>query len=272
MELLFESPSWVLSLLFVMIPCMAICTILLYIVRKSVSRETLMKNHDVAGFTFSIVGVLYSVILGFIVINVQSRYTKAEEIVYEEAAILADLYRESDVFSPSERDKIRKTLREYIHFIIQEEWGGSKGKIIHMTSQHSTGKIWNVYYDLKIEDEKDKIWYTQSIDHLDDLMNARFYRVFNSWGHLGKMIWALLIVGGLITVGFMFFFGLENVHTHLLMMALLSGYLSFMLYLVYSLDHVYQGPEGIKPVALQEVLSIFDRTDAETKAESATQE
>jgi len=243
---------------------MAICSIILYIIRKTIPVETLRKNHDVAGFTFSIVGVLYSVILGFIVINVQTRYTKAEEIVYQEAAILADLYRESSVFSLTDRDRIRKALREYIQFIVEEEWGGEKASQIAM--QHSTGNIWRVYYGIQIEDVKDQIWYTQSIDHLDDLMNARFYRIFNSWGHLGKMIWTLLIVGGLITISFMFFFGLENLTTQILMIALLSGYLSFMLFLIFSLDHVYKGPEGIKPVAFQEVISIFDRTDAEQKS------
>ena len=47
----------------------------------------------------------------------------------------------------------------------------------------------------------------------------------------------------------------------LLMTGLLAGYLSFMLYLVFSLDHIFQGPEGIKPEAFEQVLTIFDRWD-----------
>jgi hypothetical protein len=59
----------------------------------------------------------------------------------------------------------------------------------------------------------------------------------------------------------MFFFGLENIRSQMLMTGLLTGYLSFMLFLVYSLDHVYQGPDGIKPVAFQQVKELFNRYD-----------
>ena len=75
-------------------------------------------------------------------------------------------------------------------------------------------------------------------------------------------MWSLLLIGAAITISFMFFFGLENLCSQMLMTALLTGYLSFLLYLVYSLDHVYEGSEGIKPVALEQVYSLFDRWDS----------
>jgi len=76
------------------------------------------------------------------------------------------------------------------------------------------------------------------------------------------MMWSLLIIGALITIGFMFFFGLENLRSQMLMTALLAGYISFMLYLVYSLDNVYTGPEAIQPTALEQVYTLFDRWDS----------
>ena len=51
------------------------------------------------------------------------------------------------------------------------------------------------------------------------------------------------------------------------MTALLAGYISFMLFLVYSLDHVFKGPQGIKPAALEQVVSLFDRWDSPNSKE-----
>ena len=77
-------------------------------------------------------------------------------------------------------------------------------------------------------------------------------------------MWCLLNIGAVITISFMFFFGLENFQSHMLMTALLAGYLSFMLFLVYSLDNVFKGPQGIKPVALEQVYALFDELDQDS--------
>ena len=262
MNLLFESPSWIFSSVLVVVPSILLCLTALWLVRKNVSTETLRKNHDVAGFTFSIIGVLYSVILGFTVINVQERYNNARETIHKEAMVLADLYRDADFFPPDSRDAIRLDLKDYVNYVLKEEWSLHQEKMIRFKAQKILARIWNDYYQVDIGNERSKIWYEQSIAKLDDLMNVRLAREFSTWEHLGSMMWSLLILGALITTCFMFFFGLENHRMQMLMTSLLAGYLSFMLYLVFSLDHVFQGPERIKPVALEQVLLLFKQWDA----------
>lgn len=261
MGFLFDSPSWVLSSLLIVIPSCLLSALALWLVRKGISEETLRKNHDVAGFTFSIIGVLYSVILGFIVINVQTRYNKAQEIVYEEATLLTDLYRDAEFFPEDSMKKIRKGLREYVHYIVNDEWQSIQTKKKQLYAQSMMQKLWHRYYEIDLTDEKVRILYEQSIGKLNDLMNAHLQREFNSWEHLGSMMWSLLISGALITISFMGFFGLENVRTQMLMTALLTGYLSFMLYLVFSLDHVFSGPGKISFHVFEQALTIFDRWD-----------
>jgi len=255
------SSSWILSSLLVMIPSVVICILVLWFIRRVVSTEALKKNHDVAGFTFSIIGVLYSVILGFTVINVQNHYTNAEENVQTEALILADLYRTAAYLPASSKGEIRAVLREYVDYISEEEWENSKNRNAHLRAQKVMDQIWNSYYEVEPENQKMWVWYEESISKLDDLMNARISRQFASWEHLSTMMWTLLILGAVITICFMFFFGLDNLRNQMLMTALLAGYLSFMLYLVFSLDHAFKGPEAIQPFAFQEVLTLFDRWD-----------
>ncbi len=247
--------SWVFSSLLVTVPSIAVSILVLWIVRKIVPAKTLRLHHDVAGFTFSIVGVLYSVILGFTVINVQERYIAAEETIHTEATMLADLSRESSIFPEKNREEIRGYLRAYIAYVMKEEWGSSD---IHLQAQSILKDIWHSYYSIDLENEKTKLWYQLSISKLDKLMDARLAREYSSWQRLSAMMWSLLIIGAIVTCCFMFFFGLESLRTQMLMMALLVGYLSFMLFLVYTLDHVFTGPEGVKPTAFQKVLPLLE--------------
>ncbi len=246
--------SWILSSLVVVIPTVLVCLLILWIVRKKVSTKKLQKHHDVAGFTFSIVGVLYSVILGFTVINVQQRYNAAEESIHTEATMLIDLSRDARIFPEENRAEIQSLLKEYIIYVIREEWGSID---IHLKAQDLFRRIWDAYYRIDLSSEKIALWYQASIEKLDRLMNARLSREYSSWDRLSNMMWSLLIIGALITVGFMFFFGLDDMRMQMLMTALLSGYLSFMLFLVFTLDHVFLEPEGVKPIAFEKILPLF---------------
>jgi hypothetical protein len=261
MNSLFDSPIWVVSCLIVVIPTILVSMAALWLVRKAVSYRTLRQHHDVAGFTLSIIGVLYSVILGFTVINVQSRYNQTEEIIHTEVTMLSDLYRDADYLPSDNRSHIRSSLRKYVDYVIHTEWKAPGSRRSRLGSQIILRELWNSYYSVQLQDAKVRIWYEQTTSKLDQLMNARLARQFSSKEHLGGMMWSLLLVGAMVTIGFMFFFGLESLRSQMLMTALLAGYLSFMLYTVYSLDHVFKGPKAIQPVAFEQVLQTFDQWD-----------
>lgn len=255
------APSWILSFLIVAIPSLSVTLGLLYFIRKKISHEDLRKSHDVVGFTFSIVGVLYSVILGFTIVSLQERYNETQQALKTEAFTLADLYRDAALFDPVNRRQIRTSLRQYVHYVIEKEWSAQESKGFQMEPQRLIEKIWHSYYPIDLSSERTKIWYSESITKLNNFLDARLFRHFNARDHLSSLMWSLLIVGALITISFMFFFGFESLKNQMFMTALLVGYLAFMLNLVYSLDHVYRGTEGIKPDALEQVLTLFDRWD-----------
>jgi AcrR family transcriptional regulator len=261
MSLLFNSPYWILSASIIVVASIVFWCGALRITRRLISIDILKKNHDVAGFTFSIVGVLYSVILGFTVVSVQERYNRSIETLHKEATVLADLYREAEFFPEDSRDKVRSTLRNYVSYVVQEEWHLPKDRKMHLDAQKILNNLWDSYFNVIIKNENQRAWYQESIGKLDDLMSARLEREFNSWDHLGSMMWSLLLSGAIITILFMFFFGLENLRSQLLMTALLSGYLAFILFLVFSLDHTFKGPEKTTPIIMEQLSDLFDRWD-----------
>jgi hypothetical protein len=255
------SSSWIFSAILMMLLFTVIILALLWVIRTKVSHTTLRQHHDVAGYIFSIIGVLYSVILGFTVINVQERYNKAAETVHTEATILADLYRDAIYFDEASLVSIRSNLKKYVEYVIEQEWAHPSDETRRFKANTILQNLWTSYQFVDLQSERAKIWYQQTIAKLDQLMNARLSREFYSWDSLSPMMWTILVLGALITIGFTFFFGLENLRTQMLMTSLLTIYLTFMLYLVFSLDHVFEGSVHVTPKAFQENLSIFNRLD-----------
>lgn len=256
MDLLSENSHWIILALLLMFLAASICGFSFWFFRKKVSHKTLKKNHDVAGFTFSIFGVLYSVILGFTVINVRDHYMQTEKALYQESVLILDLYRGADFFLEPDRERIRETLHQFVNYII-DHWPQFGEKHTLKEVQFAMDRVWDSYNQIQVGNEKSKIWYERSISQLDNLMNIRLTREFSSWSRINPMMWWLLILGAIITIGFMFFFGLENFQSQMTMIVLLSSYITFILFLVYSLDHIYSGPSAIQPTVLEEVREQF---------------
>jgi len=253
-----QNISWIVISLTLAAICVFFFSGALWLLRKKVPHEKMRKHHDVAGFMLGTIGVLYSVILGFTVINAKDHYTQAERTIHTEATMLADLYRDAGFFPEPSASSIRATLRDYVKYVLEEEWGKKDN---HLKAQRTIQQLWKSYASIDLTQVKTRLWYTQSISKLDKMMDARLARHFYAEERLGSMMWCLLISGALITVSFMFFFGLENLRSQILMTGLLVSYLSFMLYLVYCLDNPFSGSQGIKPTALEQSIPLFDDLD-----------
>jgi len=112
-----------------------------------------------------------------------------------------------------------------------------------------------------VSNQKVEVWYATSISKLTTLADASLSRQLSKSNQLGSMMWALLIIGGFISICFMFFFGLESFRTQMVMTSLLAGYISFVLFLVYTLDNVFKGPVAVEPRALEQLQTLFDNWD-----------
>ena len=141
-------------------------------VRAIVQRKNLKAHHDVAGFVFANLGVLYAVLLGFTVVNVQQRFDKIKEVTQVEASYLAELYRDAAIFSDKDKDTIRVAIEKYGNSIVDEEWNlMAKGQDSPETIQ-ALKNIWTSYYQVTIANKKQELWYSLSITKLNLLLDV----------------------------------------------------------------------------------------------------
>jgi hypothetical protein len=72
------------------------------------------------------------------------------------------------------------------------------------------------------------------------------------------VLWAVLVVGGMVAVGFTYLFGLENTWAHMLMVASLAGVIALVLFTIGVLDHPFSGGARIGTGAFELVLNRFE--------------
>lgn len=229
------------------------------IVRNHVSAKTLKANHDVAGFSFGIMGVIYAVLLGFVVFNVNESYQKAQHNLLDEASVVMELFRDTATFPKKERIQMATLIRDYVEEVYQAEWSLLAKNQQSEKALKIYHAIWEEYASFVPKNEHEMAWYKTSIEKLNDLSKQRTIRIFNSQLELGNLMWTVLILGAIATVSFMCFFYADSSSIHLAMTALLSGIIGLMLFLIMSIGGIYSGNIKVSPEDLKRVADIINK-------------
>src|SRR6266581_8673385 len=94
----------------------------LHLVRLKFPHPVRQANNEVAGFFIAVLGVIYAVLLAFVVVTVWQTFDSARQAVEREANELAVVYRLALALPDPAGSRLRETAREYAHGVIDEDW------------------------------------------------------------------------------------------------------------------------------------------------------
>ncbi len=112
--------------------------------------------------------------------------------------------------------------------------------------------------ELEVSTQADQVLYAQGLERVHDLADARRMRLVEAHEGIPAVLWIVLIVGALVTVGFTYLFGLENTRAHRLMVAALAGVIALVLFTVGALEYPFSGGARVGPGAFELVLERFE--------------
>jgi hypothetical protein len=230
----------------------------LLIVRRRVNHAALSKHNDVGGVVFSIVGTIYAVVLAFVVVVTWEALGDADERAAQEAGVLGDVIRDAGLFPDPEGTELQGELLEYTHAVIDEEWP-AMADTVRGSSQHvwdTLDRIFASFSRLEPTTQREANIHAEMLSRLNDLSDHRRLRLLSADNKVPPLMWIMLITGGLITVGFSYFLGVENHRSHVLMTAALAAMIGITLYLIYALDHPFAGAVRVEPDAFRLVLEL----------------
>lgn len=233
--------AWIFGILMV-VGAVVVASSGALLVRKAVVAGTLKSNHEVAGYLLSVVGTLYSVLLGLIVVDTQGKYQEARAMSQQEADSCLDMFHISYALPLKQRVILHEKLKEYLDVLISKEW----------TSQTSEGafgdfakkpfrEIWWSLTDYEPQTQKEQSCYEQLLDEMQKLSDGRRYRMQISQTQLPPVMWGVLIAGASLTVFFTYLFEVENSKAQVLMTALVALSLALNILLVALFNNPYKG-------------------------------
>ena len=221
----------------------------LWLVRGRRPVAEVRREHDVVGFTFNAVGVIYGVMLGFVLSMIWGEYSHTADVATAEGVNLNILYYKSFALPATNQMPIRQALLTYAHAVAEDEWLTLRHAQESPLAQAAIMDLWKRYYAVQPTNEVEKIWLRESLNTLNETTSQRRMRMQAAEQSVPLVLWELLICGGLITIGFMFIFGIESFRFHLLMTWALTFLIMLILFIIYELDNPFWGDPHIAPDA-----------------------
>jgi Protein of unknown function (DUF4239) len=233
----------------------------LILVQRLVPNEVRMQHNDVAGFIYAVLGVVYAVLLGLMVVAVWEQWNAAAGRADEEASELAEVFWIADRMPESDGPRIQELVHAYARVVVEEEWP-------LMRQGKSSQKAWDLLDEIRsgVQDFQpstpaQQVLYEQGLERVHELADARRERLLVADQGLPDILWVVLIIGGVVVVGFTYLFGLDSTLIHVLMVTALALVIALVLFTVAELDFPFRGGIRIGPEAMERVLSGLENSN-----------
>lgn len=224
--------------------------------RKKWGPDRLKLNNEVAGFKFSVIGVLYAVLLAFLVVAVWENYNSTETAVRNEAKAISDLTQVSYALPEDEGNAIRTALSNYVKEVRQNEWVTMAQGLPSTTTADALAHLTEVVFNVHAEQLRDHALLQQALHLLALIEDNRNERLDSSNGSVPPILWFVLIAGAFITLGYPAFFGTSNLIAQTLMTAALAALVALALVPAMVLDFPFTGEAALTSGDFDEALHL----------------
>jgi hypothetical protein len=213
--------------------------------------------NDVTGWQLGVLGTSYGVILGFMLSTVWSDFHNAELNVSQEAASLMNAYNISAELPAPNNQIMRDLARQYGDAVVNEEWPAMQQSHEVHTGGVILGKMWEVLHQSKASEDGA----TNSVDHLTTVMSnlseRRNQRELQNAARLPRLLWVLLILGGVATVVSSCALGNDSKWLHYCQVLALTFVVSVALAAIADLARPFQGSVSVSPASFEHVLEVM---------------
>lgn len=213
--------------------------------------------NDAVSGTVQAIGVFYGITVGLIAIGVWTTYSNASDLVSKEAMSIGALYRDVSGYPQPIRGELQSKVRDYVVFVINQAWPAQK-----IGQSHGLNGGTKIIDDLQAKlytfepaTPGQTALHSETIKAFNNLIESRNLRVDAVEGGLSSEMWAVIWIGAIISICVVYFFKIPDLKLHMILVALIAGFLSMVLFLIIINDKPFYGYVSVSSDSYQLILN-----------------
>lgn len=241
----------------------------LYVVRRLVPLHRLQENQEVAGVTFGALGAFYGLVLAFVIVAAWERFDQAKTNAHEEATALENLYKLGAGLAEPMRSRLDSEVLEYTHRVVDEEWPQMTTMRYHMAKE-GAHDLWSLAISYQPADSHEELLMEMALEQLSQISQTRSQRLLFYHDDLPSMVWLIIYLGCIITIGFSYFFASRDFRAQVVMCAFFSIWLGITILAILELAHPYHGMMTVSDDPYRYAISRMEEASSMMPAVPAT--
>jgi hypothetical protein len=201
--------------------------------------------NDAVSGTVQAIGVFYGITVGLIAVGVWNTNTGAQDLVSREASSIATLYRDVSGYPSPAREELRTGLRDYTVFLIKEAWPAQR-KGQNVTRGLTVMNDFQAkLYSFEPTSPSQVALHTETLRAYNNLLDYRRLRIDAVNSGLSSTMWAVIWLGAAISIGVAYFYEIADAKLHAVLIILMAGFLSVVLFMITVNDKPFYGNVSI---------------------------
>jgi hypothetical protein len=249
---IYSNPTWlwgsVVVGLFAGSACAGLC-----IFHRLVHLETRRAHNELTGFALAVISVTYAVLLAFIAIATWESFSAAGQVVNSEADYVGSIYRDTQGLPTTMGQAIRNDTRQYVTIVIDDEWPAQQAGQTPNQGWESLRRIHSAIVTMHPASLGEAVIQAELLRTLNELYRARASRLSAAQGHIPGVIWWIIFLGGALTTGYTYLFGLHDFRMHLVLTASVAISMALIVVLIIGLDWPFRGNVSVSADAFIKV-------------------
>jgi hypothetical protein len=210
--------------------------------------------NDAVGGTVQAIGVFYGITVGLIAVGAWNTTETAYQLVSNEATAVVTLYRDVSGYPPQIRDELRSGLLNYTRGVIERDWPAQREGRSEDSGIGLLDELQSKLYAFEPSTAGQEALHAETLRAFNNLAQQRRLRVHALAASLSDMMWTVIWIGAAFSISVAYLFNIEDPKMHALLVGLMAGFLSIVLFMIVVNDRPFYGYVCVSPEPYQQVL------------------
>lgn len=198
-------------------------------------------HNEIVASYLSGVSLFYGITLGLLAVGTWQGFTEVDSRVDQEASTVAVLYRLVSNLPEPPRSELQQILRDYTRQVIDITWPQQRRGIIPLGTDRMLNDFETRLARFEPVTESQKTLNAEAYRLFDRLVELRRMRLKSVVAGLPTLLWLVVLIGAVLTVGLTWFFDLKSRRMHFWMTVMFCSFLGLLIYQLAALDNPFRG-------------------------------
>ena len=221
-------------------------------------KRNLALDNEVAGIIFSVLSLIYSLLVAFVIIAVWENYEELNRVIDKEADDLNSVLIHSNMLPDSLQAPITDAIRNYCEKVVDEEWNMLPGKDSYRQSAIPSLRL--LLLKVKAGSRIQENLLAILDGNLISISNLRRERLNHTHSYVPELVWMILTISSIMVIVFSYFLYLESQQLKKIFLSFLWVIMAMSLFLIYMLDHPFVGSTQVSKNPYEQIMKSLSKS------------